>query len=486
MARSFRTVTHVSLLWAVAFALVDESGRYYAGSPMQDLVPPEPSESDREASVDLSKQPVEKLFRLLYYELSREDQRPRQKHLQLYEFQVLTQELKCHQQLQVISQESAELADESNSLHLNVTGTSGLYWLLHKHPEEHSWAWLLTHCSDKMFRKVQQHFVRLLAFAAEDKQHCISPSFRTVLMNAATTWKRLIGDYNALLWNAVAFGILGDVTSWRELDEDGQAADEPGGPPPNVSWSENLIFGNMWLSSVAKFLEHHQKEVAAHAYQELMTAQQSEAKGLRYEFNAGAEHKEGNDGVISSFEYLRRQQFLAWTLDKGLLQAILRHCLKPGYGNAASITVGDFGAGGGRYSQWLNDTGLVQAYAYDASQSVQDITGGSVQQVDLSKPDLSIGRSFDWIMCLDVLSRIPDGKVTSLLRNIGRHVLKGGLILSWGRAVIGGSSTMSEQDIISLVEKETGLRHDGETSGKLRAGCDMLDLKTGSMVFRVA
>jgi len=26
------------------------------------------------------------------------------------------------------------------------------------------------------------------------------------------------------------------VTSWRDLDEEGQVADEPGGEPPNVSW----------------------------------------------------------------------------------------------------------------------------------------------------------------------------------------------------------------------------------------------------------
>ena len=59
-----------------------------------------------------------------------------------------------------------------------------------------------------------------------------------------------------------------------------KAANEPGGPPPNVSWwetsvvfarrsrsplnvlaesdrSENLIFGNMYVSSVQKFMDFH-------------------------------------------------------------------------------------------------------------------------------------------------------------------------------------------------------------------------------------
>eukprot|EP00913_Durusdinium_trenchii_P027867 g26129.t1 len=196
------------------------------------------------------------------------------------------------------------------------------------------------------------------------------------------------GEHTALLWNSVAFGVLGDVTSWRDLDDEGQAADEPGGPPPNVSWSENLIFSNMFISSVHKFLEFHSNELTAAVYQELMHMQHAEKRGLVYDFSAGEEHRQSEEGVYSSFEFLRRQTFNGWGLDKGLMRGFLRYCLKPG-------SVGDFGAGGGQYSAWLNDTGLVEALAFDTTLSVADITGGAVQEVDLMKPDLDLRRQFE-------------------------------------------------------------------------------------------
>lgn len=471
-------------LFANVFALVDEAGRYHAGGSMGDLAPPEPSDADKAASVNLSTQPVEKLFRLLYYELYRAENLPRERSLPLGEFQLKTQELSCPDRLMSISAETDEMASEANALHLNITGTSGLYWMLHKHPEEHSWAWLLASSSDRMMRKVQQHITRLLTHAVEDKHHCLSSSFRTVLMNAAITWKRLLGDYSALLWNSVAFGILGDVTSWREVDEDGETKDEPGGPPPNTSWSENLIFGNMWLSSASKWMDYHAKEVSAHTYQEITYAQEAQKKGLRYAFNSGEEHRMSSDGTLSSFEFLRRQMFNGWTLDKGVLRGFLRYCLKPGYGTAPAVSVGDFGAGGGRYSQWLNDTGLVKALAFDSSKAVADITGGSVEEVDLSTEGLQLSRSFDWVLCLNVLSQLPDQKAQELLRNIKRHVLQGGLVLSWGAAKLGGGTPRSEDDVIAMVQRETGFSHDELASSKLQAGCELMDLKTGVLVFR--
>ncbi|CAE7466040.1 unnamed protein product [Symbiodinium natans] len=280
-----------------------------------------------------------------------------------------------------MSQESKDLAEDINKLHLNVTGTSGLYWTLHKYPEEHSWAWLLSQTQDRALRKVWQYFVRLQTLAVPDREHCISAAMRTVLMNAAATWKRLLSDHVALLWNSVAFGILGDVTSWRDIDEEGQAANEPGGPPPNVSWSENLIFGNMFVSSVQKFMEFHSseaemKEVAGQAQQEFVLVRRAEEMGL-----------------ISVWD--KNIDTAKTVLCLGLLRGLLRHCLKPRYGTAPPVSLGDFGAGGGQYSTWLNDTGLVEAVAFDATEAVSDITGGSVSQVDLADASLNLARRFE-------------------------------------------------------------------------------------------
>eukprot|EP00438_Fugacium_kawagutii_P029238 Skav229573 [mRNA] locus=scaffold568:717721:719109:+ [translate_table: standard] len=460
--------------------MVDESGRYYAGSGLPDLVPPEPSEQDRNASVDLSKQPIEKLFRLLYFELFKLDKSGSERTLHLGEYKSTIQDAPCANRLLALSEESKRLADEVNQLHLNTTGTSGLYWTLHKYPDEHSWAWLLSHTQDRVMRKVWQYLVRLQSAAVPDDPPCLSANLRTVLMTAVSTWKKILGEHSALLWNSVAFGVLGDVTSWRDMDEEGQVLDEPGGEPPNVSWSENLIFGNMFVSSLHKFLDYHSKELNGAVYQELMHAKHAEEHGTYYDFTAGQEHRQSSDGSYSAFEYLRRQTFNGWVLDKGLMRGFLRHCLKPVYGIAARRTVGDFGAGGGQYSAWLNDTGLVAALAFDNTMAVRDITGGAVQEVDLMQPDLDLQRKFDWVMCLDVASLLPKPKAALLLRNIKRHVLPGGgLLLNWGEA----SDQAHQKDTQLFVEKETGFSFDQQITEKIRLGAETSKFRNNVMLF---
>mmetsp|Transcript_27551 Transcript_27551/g.41178 ORF Transcript_27551/g.41178 Transcript_27551/m.41178 type:complete len:323 (-) Transcript_27551:179-1147(-) len=308
-------------------------------------------------------------------------------------------------------------------------------------------------------RKVGNHFTRMAAVALDDYDNCISPGFRTVLMNAANTWRRLRGDYIALLWNGVAFGLLGDVTSWREVDEEGQVANEAGGPPPNVSWSENLIFGNMWMSSVQKWSEHHAREIGEAAYMELARAQ----AGIPPDPKEGS-WREGKDGVLSSFDYLHRQLFAGWPLDKGLLRGVLRHCLELSY-SGEPPSVGDFGAGGGRYSEWLNDTGLVASYAFDGSTSAGEVTGQRVQYVDFSAP-VQLWRKFDWVLCLDVLGQVPVEKAKAILQNIKTHALKG-VVLSWA-----APGNKLDEEVQALVEAETGLRLDSESTTLLREGSE--------------
>eukprot|EP00933_Yihiella_yeosuensis_P013655 TRINITY_DN1254_c0_g1_i1.p1 TRINITY_DN1254_c0_g1~~TRINITY_DN1254_c0_g1_i1.p1 ORF type:complete len:502 (+),score=83.85 TRINITY_DN1254_c0_g1_i1:54-1559(+) len=472
-----------SLLFGIAVAMVDESGKYHAGNDLTHLAPPEPSESDRAASNDLAKQPVEKLFRLLAYELYKEETRPKERVFRLPEFQAVTA-AGCLEKLLGLAQETADLAKEVETYHLNITGTSGLYWMLHAHPEEHSWAWLVSSSHDRVVRKVQNHMARLVSLAVDDQSgsRCLSPSFRTALMNAALTWKRLTGDHAALLWNGVAFGILGDVTSWRELDENGTAEEGAGGPPPNVSWSENIIFGNMWLSSCSKWLEQHAQEIGHLAFTELQWAKHETAAGRPYDFSlAGSDHRKSADGVLSSFEFMRRQVFQGWKQDKGLLRALLRYCLQPDYGDTR-VSVGDFGAGGGRYGQWLNDTGLIEAFAFDATLSAHDIAGGSVIQADLTKVGIELWRSFDWVLCLEVVAHLPAEKVKALLQTIKRHASKGAVI-SWAPSGVAETSIV-EKDFIALVQSETGFSYDSAASEKLRAGAELPHFASSTLVFR--
>ncbi|CAE7647220.1 GSP1, partial [Symbiodinium pilosum] len=62
-----------------------------------------------------------------------------------------------------------------------------------------------------------------------------------------------------------------------------------------------------------------------------------------------------------------------WHLDKGLLRFILSNLLQK------DDNVCDLGAFGGHYSKWLNDTGLVRAFAFDSIPGVEEITDGAVR-----------------------------------------------------------------------------------------------------------
>ena len=59
-----------------------------------------------------------------------------------------------------------------------------------------------------------------------------------------------------------------------------------------------------------------------------------------------------------------------------------------------SLEVCDLGAFGGHYSQWLNDTGLVTAYAFDGAPHVERLTQGRVRRWRLEE-DVALPRSCD-------------------------------------------------------------------------------------------
>jgi len=263
-----------------------------------------------------------------------------------------------------------------------------------------------------------------------------------------------------------------------------------------VSWSENIIFGNMWVASVQKWLEAHSQELGQAAFQEVGDIDNGLAS---QKFPLYAHWHRSHNGVLSSFEYLRRHVFGGWTLDKGLLRGLLRHVWQPGYGELPRVSVGDFGAGGGRYSEWLNETGLVESFAFDAVQSVSDISGGRVQEVDLASP-VTLWRTFDWVICLEVLQHMPQKKVATLLQNLRRHT-KFGIVVSWTSPPIAqagieqvdaaksredASAPLSEAGFIALVERETGLSLDRMATTLVRESCELPILARTVAVFRVS
>jgi len=112
-----------------------------------------------------------------------------------------------------------------------------------------------------------------------------------------------------------------------------------------------------------------------------------------------------------------------WFLDKPLLRYLVRNVLTVGQ------TLGEFGAFGGKYSEWLNETGVVEAFAFDGIPNVTEITDGRVRELQLAER-FDLGRTFDWVLCLEVGEHLQPGTEDLLMDNIRRHA-RIGAIISW-------------------------------------------------------
>jgi len=201
--------------------------------------------------------------------------------------------------------------------------------------------------------------------------------------------------------------------------------------------------------------------------------------------SAARMHHQDEQGMFVPYEYMRRKAFNQWALDKGLLRALIRNVWQPGYADSDAIfTVGDFGAGGGQYSTWLNETGLLQAFAFDGTRLASKITNGAVSVINLIE-DTHLWRVFDWVMCLEVGEHIPQQYATTLLRNLRRHATKG-LVMSWSDdwEGIGHINCLSQDDFVALVQRETGLHFDAAATQVVKQGCEIDYIGRTIAVFR--
>eukprot|EP00927_Polykrikos_kofoidii_P062684 TRINITY_DN57490_c0_g1_i1.p1 TRINITY_DN57490_c0_g1~~TRINITY_DN57490_c0_g1_i1.p1 ORF type:complete len:527 (-),score=108.34 TRINITY_DN57490_c0_g1_i1:71-1651(-) len=174
------------------------------------------------------------------------------------------------------------------------------------------------------------------------------------------------------------------------------------------------------------------------------------------------------DGRFSTMEALRRDTFDEWQADKGLLQGLVRHVFP------LDATVADFGAGSGHYASWLNDTGLVMAFAFDGSPDIELVTKGVVSGADLGRP-VTLWRTFDWAICIEVAEHIPPDFTPVFLRNLDAHAKKG-LVISWSRPGLPGlgiANPQSESKVVELLRQHTGLYFDEDLTNKLRASASV-------------
>ena len=133
------------------------------------------------------------------------------------------------------------------------------------------------------------------------------------------------------------------------------------------------------------------------------------------------------DGALSTIEVLRRDTFEEWEVPKLLLRVLLRLLSgKPagpagpagpgpggpgGPGGLGGADLADFCAGAGAGAVFLNDTGLVKAYAFDASTNIKLLSKNLVEPLRLHAEDIRPWKSFDVTMCLTDFASRPEAWV---------------------------------------------------------------------------
>jgi len=193
-------------------------------------------------------------------------------------------------------------------------------------------------------------------------------------------------------------------------------------------------------------------------------------------------------GAFSAMHYQHRQLTDGWHLDHGLVASLIRLWQPPPGGSPNHDTdsqchtsIVDFGAGGGRYCDFFNKTGEYCCFAYDGTSNVVELSKGLVQTQRLDQY-FDLGRTFDWVMCLEVAEHIPEEAEDILLGNLKRHA-KYGLILSWSEHGEGPHQNAKPwQEVKAMVEAK-GFSLDTVASSRLRP---QISWMRGSVhVFRV-
>jgi hypothetical protein len=134
---------------------------------------------------------------------------------------------------------------------------------------------------------------------------------------------------------------------------------------------------------------------------------------------------------------------------------------------------------------WNNSTQQVKSWTgYDGSPNVEQVTNGHVKHLDLSKPQ-DLGKTWDWVMSLEVGEHIPKEFEYTYLTNVLKPVSEG-IVLSWARRGQGGRSHVNELNNTEVVERldRKGFYPDMDLWEELRKRATLFWFKNTLMVFR--
>ena len=166
-------------------------------------------------------------------------------------------------------------------------------------------------------------------------------------------------------------------------------------------------------------------------------------------------------------------------LDRGLAPALAEYFVARRRG-ARPATVGDFGAGRGWYSAYLNKVEGLAAAPYDYGAR----PGTAVRPFDISRPLNGTVPVFDAVLCLEVGEHVPARFEDVIFDNIATHA-HDAVVLSWaapGQPGLGHVNTLPEARVVAQMAAR-GWARDERASARLRAAASFPHFRAHVLAF---
>lgn len=146
-------------------------------------------------------------------------------------------------------------------------------------------------------------------------------------------------------------------------------------------------------------------------------------------------------------------------------------------------SVVDFGCGTGDYVHLFLRNGIF-AKGYDGNPDTLKLSNGVAEVADLSQL-LTLPKTYDWVMSLEVGEHIPKEFEKTFIENLHRHNING-IVLSWAVKGQMGTGHVNEQDndYIKKVLAKYGYVNDVGAECELRNRASAFWFKNSLMVFR--
>lgn len=138
----------------------------------------------------------------------------------------------------------------------------------------------------------------------------------------------------------------------------------------------------------------------------------------------------------------------------------------------------EMGAGCGCYTSALLSMGEVLSnQAFDGVPSIDSLTNGLVNHMDLSQPQ-SIP-SHDWTLCMEVGEHVPVEFEDVFIDNVVQGIRKG-VVLTWAPPGKGGHSHINERSNDYII---SGLQFQADATAQLRSKASKQMFKKSLLVF---